>query len=289
MYSIPVLTGLYSIRLKFAETKYSWFFERPFNLDINGQRALMNFDICQAARGPGRAFEKVFRYQVPNAAGRFVLRFTGGWDPLQKTDEAIVQAIEILPELKPTVRIDCGSPQSYVDWNGFVWEADRHFEGGEGKILVMAAKSGVSGQPKPSVPKEATGKETSSPPVMSAQGDPPIMEVTPTLYDQALYQTARTGKSFRYVVPLPPGLYSVHLKFAELWMRDGEVGRRPMNIEVNERRVWQNWDPATAAGRVNQAADVRVEDVVPDSRGHVVIQLSAAGESEAILQAIEIE
>jgi hypothetical protein len=113
--------------------------------------------------------------------------------------------------------------------------------------------------------------------------------VTPTLYNQALYQNARVGKSFRYAIPAPPGLYLVHLKLAELWMKPGELGRRPMNIEINGWRVWDRWDPAEAAGQTRMAADLRVEDIVPDKEGRIVIQASAAGEAEAILQAIEIE
>lgn len=283
-YSIPVEHGLYSLRLKFAETEYPWFFERPFNLEINGRRVLRNFDVCQAARGSKRAYEQVFRYLAPDEAGRLVLRFTGGWEPRQKSNEAMVQAIEIVPELKPAIRIHCGSMTDFIDWNGFIWSADAFFAGGQTKEwtppgIVHAEQS------RP----QLTGKETCSPPFMSCKGDPAIVEVTPTLLDQALYGTVRTGKSFRYAIPAPPGLYSVHLKFAELWMKEGDLGMRPMNIEVNGRRVWENWDPATAAGRTRAAADLRVEDVVPDKDGRIVIQANGTGAEDAILQAIEIE
>jgi hypothetical protein len=88
-------------------------------------------------------------------------------------------------------------------------------------------------------------------------------------------------------VPVPPGLYTVHLKFAELWLK--ELGQRPLNIEINGHRVREFWDPATAAGKVGMAADIRQEDVAPDKQGHITIHVSAAGREEAILQAIEIE
>jgi hypothetical protein len=82
-------------------------------------------------------------------------------------------------------------------------------------------------------------------------------------------------------------LYTVHLKFAELWLK--ELGQRPLNIEINGRRVRESWDPASAAGRVGMAADIREEDVAPDKHGHIIINVSATGNNEAILQAIEIE
>ena len=68
-YAIPVTPGLYCVRLKLAEPECDYFFERPMNLDINGRRVLRNFDICHAARGPRRAYERVFRYLVPMPKG----------------------------------------------------------------------------------------------------------------------------------------------------------------------------------------------------------------------------
>ena len=95
-YSIPVKPGLYTVRLKLAETTYKWSFERPFNVSVNGRQMLRNFDICQAARGSQTAYERVFRYLAPDADGRMELGFTGGWEPRQESDDAMVQAIEVL-------------------------------------------------------------------------------------------------------------------------------------------------------------------------------------------------
>jgi hypothetical protein len=251
-YAIPVTPGLYTLRLKFAETQYAWSFERPFNLSINGRRVLENFDICHAARGSHRACERVFRNLVPDANGKLLLHFTGGFEPMRKTDEVIVQAIEVLPETRPVVRIDAGAESNFIDWNGFVWSADSLFDGG----TILRA-------------------------------DAPVSQASPTLYDQALYQTARCGKTLSYSVPVSPGVYAVHLKFAELWHT--EAGQRPMNIEINGRTAREHWDPAEAAGQVGMAADIRVEDVTPDKNGKITIRVTAVGSNEAVLQGIEIE
>ncbi|MDD5706929.1 MAG: malectin domain-containing carbohydrate-binding protein [Kiritimatiellae bacterium] len=251
-YSIPVTPGLYTVRLKFAETQFDYFFQRPFNLDINGRRVLRNVDTCQAARGPRRAHERVFRYVVPDGDGRIVLAFSGGWEPTMATDKAMVKAIEVLPEAKPHIRINAGSERAVVDWGGYVWEADRDFQ--EGTTIAS---------------------------------DHALTQASPTLYDQVLYRTARMGKEFSYVFTASPGLYTVHLKFAELWL--GEAGKRPMNVEVNGRRFLTSWDPATAAERTDMAADVRFEDIVPDGTGQITVRVSGAGANEAILQGLEIE
>jgi hypothetical protein len=251
-YAIPVPPGLYTLRLKFAEPKYEWAFERPFHLEINGRRVLTNFDLVQAAGGPRRAHERVFRYLVPDGQGRLVLRFRGGFEPMQKSDQAMVQAIEVLPELRPVVRLNVGSHRPFIDWNSLVWDADAHFAGGE----VIHSEA-------------------------------PVAQASPTLYDQSLYQTARQGRAFRYAVSVLPGLYTVHLKFAELWLP--QPGQRPMTIEINGRRVREAWDPATAAGQIGMAADFRTEDLTPDAQGRITIGIQADGPEEAILQGIEIE
>lgn len=251
-YSIPARADLCTVRLKFAENKHDWSFERPFNVDINGRRMLDRYDVCQAARGPRRAHECVFRYVVPDADGRIVLRFTGADEPTRKSNQALVHAIEILPETRGCVRIDVGSEKPFVDWNSRRWEADTNSD----RHGVLCSRS-------------------------------PVSQASPTLYDQALYQTARSGKSVDYAIPVSPGLYVVHLKFAELWL--GEAGKRPMNIDVGGRRVRENWDPGTAAGQVGMAADIRAEDMTPDRNGMIAIRVTAAGPNEAFLQAIEIE
>ena len=79
----------------------------------------------------------------------------------------------------------------------------------------------------------------------------------------------------------------VHLKFAELWLK--EISQRPMRIEVNGRVVRDNWDPAQAAGQTGMAADIRTEDITPDKDNKITIRVSALGTNDAILQGIEIE
>lgn len=164
----------------------------------------------------------------------------------------MVQAIEVLPEQKPAIRINVGCDNEFVDWNSCVWSADTQFSSG-------------------------TAIESTS----------PVAHASPTLYDQELYRTARSARAFSYTIAVPPGLYTVHLKFAELWLP--KPGERPMDITVNGQPVRKSWDPAAAAGSVGMAADIRVDNVTPGKEDHIVIGLQATGANDAILQAIEIE
>jgi hypothetical protein len=251
-YSIPVTTGLYAVRLKFAEPKHPWMFERPINLDINGRQVLTDFDIVQTAKAPKQAVERTFRNVVPNADGKIVLHFTAGKTRQGTSDGAMVQAIEVLPEQKPAIWINAGSDAEFVDWNSVVWTADAHFTGGT-----------------------------------TIRSPAPVVHASPTLHDQELYRTARSAKSLSYTLTAPPGLYTVHLKFAELWLT--KAGERPMDIEINGRLMRKSWDPASAAGRTGMAADLRLDNITPNKDGHIVIGLRATGTNDAILQAIEID
>ena len=251
-YSIPVEPGLYAVRLLFAETVHEAAGERPFDVSINGRKVMGNFDVFEAARGARRAYARVFRYVVPDADGRLVLRFMRGAGPLQASEEAMVQAIEILPENKAWVRIDVGAENQHIDWSGNVWASDHGHDGG--RVLSSTA---------------------------------PVDQATPTLSDQRIYQTARSGRELTYRVAVPDGLYAVRLKFAELWR--SEPGQRPMDIHINGRLFWSKWDPREAAGKEGMAIDLRADDITPGRDGLIAIRITAAAEADAILQGLEIE
>ncbi len=251
-YAIPLPPGLYAVRLHWAETLCRQLGDRVFHVDINGRRVLRDFDVLQAAQGADRAWDETFRYQVPDAEGRVVVELVGSSHPLSTTTEAFISAIEVLPESGAQCRINCGSDRDWIDWSGQIWTADGRTQGDE----VLHATRVVE-------------------------------QANPTLLDQGLYQTARAGQEFTYRLPLPPGLYSVHLLIAELWRE--QTGERPMDIWINDQALVTGWDPATQAGAVGRAADLRLDGVAPDIDGCITVRCRACGECPAILQAIAID
>jgi hypothetical protein len=87
-YSLPAAAGSYKLRLHFAEC----FFHaggRVFNVDVNGSRALTNFDIAGATGGLNRPIVKEF--DVTTTGAPITVNFS------RVIDNALVSAIELIP------------------------------------------------------------------------------------------------------------------------------------------------------------------------------------------------
>ena len=91
-YTIPNLIpgAAYTVRLHFAEIYWTQAGQRQFNVAINGQQVLTNFDIIAAAGGPNKAIVKSFVSNADNQ-GQLTIAFTTG-----SANFAKVSGIEIL-------------------------------------------------------------------------------------------------------------------------------------------------------------------------------------------------
>ena len=193
-----------------------------------------------------------FNYVVPDAAGKINLRFSSGWEPANRPTWRWSRQSKSCRRTGRRSGSTAAPTPEFVDWNGSSGTPIRSSGRPDDQVLAW---------PWPTLRRPCTIR--------------------------SLYQTARTGKNFSYAFAVPAGLYNVHLKFAELWLE--KVGMRPMNIDINGRRFWENWDPSAQAGRLGMSADIRAEDIVPDKDGKITINVSAAGANDAILQGVEIE
>lgn len=89
-YVFPVPPGSYRVRLKFMENYVKKQGERLFDVFINGQKKLENFDILAEAGGFDKAVDRSFKGIVPDTDGLIKIRFVG------KTQNAKVCAIEVV-------------------------------------------------------------------------------------------------------------------------------------------------------------------------------------------------
>jgi hypothetical protein len=107
----------YTIRLHFAETFWSSSGQRVFNVSLNGNRVLSNFDIVGATGAKDRAIVKAFTASA-DSSGQITVQFSS------VVDYAKVSGIEILPGNNSTTTVDDsvqGSGQNQFNYSGSGW------------------------------------------------------------------------------------------------------------------------------------------------------------------------
>lgn len=159
------------------------------------------------------------------------------------------------PPAGPEIRILSGAGRSLVDHAGKLWNSDAYFTGG------TAEKSDV-------------------------------LHIWRT-QDQGFYRTSRQGQSFRYDIPLKPGIYELRLHFAETVYDPestgaGAEGRRLMTVRANGKTLLTGFDVVADAGG-SHTADVKIfPDIVPAKDGYLHLEFSSDNGEPAIVSAIEI-
>jgi hypothetical protein len=152
------------------------------------------------------------------------------------------------------IRILAGATRSYVDRSGKPWSPDSHFTGGR--------------------------------PVQSA-----IRHIWRT-QDPSIYRNSRQG-DFSYDVPLSPGIYELHLHFAEMFYGPedaggGGEGSRIMTVTANGKPLLTDFDVIADAGGA-RTADVKVfTDISAAEDGLLHLSFSSSKGGRAMLSAIEL-
>ena len=110
--------------------------------------------------------------------------------------------------------------------------------------------------------------------------------------DPSIYHSSRQG-DFSYNIPLPPGVYELHLHFAETFYGPenaggGGEGSRIMTVTANGKPLLTDFDViADAAGA--RTADVKVfTDVVPAKDGLLSLNFSSVKGGGGMLSGIEL-
>jgi hypothetical protein len=155
------------------------------------------------------------------------------------------------PAALPGISIRAGfSDPTFLDATGSTWLGDRYFTGG------------------------VTFSE-------------PASQIRRT-FDQSLYQTGRRG-NFSYAIPLRPGLYELHLHFAEVFfgLTIGADTQRTFDVSVNGAKAMILFDIAKDAGGVDIADEKIFKDVSPGSDGFLRLDFSSV-RSQALLNGIEV-
>ncbi len=187
----------------------------------------------------------------------FVLVFRHRTQRLPAGTSAPMQMMSEAPVGLPVgdeIRVLAGGNRDYVDRAGKLWSADRFFTGGT--------------------------------PARNAAG-----QIWRT-QDPEIYRTSRQG-DFTYDVPLRPGIYELHLFFAETFygpedQGGGGEGSRILAVRANGQTLLANLDVVSDAGG-SRTADMKVfTDISPASDGRLHLAFSSTHGGRGMVSAIEI-
>lgn len=180
----------------------------------------------------------------------------GGLFVMKSRAERPVSARELMPIAKPgdEIRILCGVESgTYTDAFERTWQSDRYYTGG-------------------------------------GLGQAPRGQIVLGTRDQQIYRSRREG-TFRYDIPMKPGLYELRLYFAETMFGDnnpagGGETTRLFEIRLNGKTLASYFDVIADAGA--STADIKVfKDVSPAVDGMIHIEF-LPNTNVPFLNAIEI-
>jgi hypothetical protein len=318
-YQFPVVNGTYNVNLKFAELYYTSTGQRVFNVAINGQSVLTNFDIVAAAGAGLTAIDRTFPVTVTN--GLISIQWT------RVLADPVVNAIEITPQTGVGVSVSpnnvtltssqtqqftasvTGTANTGVAWSVYpaigsisstgLYTAPANLT--SAKTLTVTATSLAdqitTGTATISlVPSGAIRVNAGGPAYTDPQGNlwsadtgfsgGATYSVTSAINGTttpALYQDERYG-AFSYQFPVVNGTHTVILKFAELYFTS--AGQRTFNVTINGQTVLTNFDIFAAAGGGLTAVDKSF--AVNVTNGQITVQLIPVA-STPTLNAVEID
>ncbi len=319
-YQFAVPNGAYQVRLRFAELYVTGPGQRVFNVGINGQTALGNFDVFAQAGGAFRAIDRLFPVTTSN--GQIVIQFAA------VTENPQVTAIEIVPQSggitvavsPPTANLSANQVQQFTAAvsgtasTGVTWSHT--------PLVGQLSSSGLYTAPSNPSPQTITIRATSVAdtskfgtatvtlsagsfaPIRVNAGGPAYTDPQGLVWaadtqfsggatytttnpiaatdSQPLFQSERYGV-FQYLFPVPNGTYQLRLRFAEIYLT--QPGQRVFNVSVNGQTILPNFDIFVAAGGAFRAIDRTF--AVSVTNGQMLLQFSSNIENPTI-GAIEI-
>jgi Malectin domain/IPT/TIG domain len=264
-YTIPVVPGLYTVNLLFAELYYNTSGSRVFNIYLQNRLVQSNFDIRSITGGRNRSLVVPVKTSVSSSDPivRVTLVLIAG--------NAKISGIEILPfdgtstyaptyqptfaptraptNVFETILINCGYNLPYTDSLAREFAPDQFFAGG-----VSASK---------------------------------VVPIANTV-DDTLYQYDRVGEAFTYEIPVPIGSFAISFLFSE--NEYNATGQRLFDMTV-EGELLTNIDLFQLAEGAFRATRLQVVRVVDDKSLSIRFSRSAQFPNAGLpkINAIEIE
>jgi Malectin domain/Chitobiase/beta-hexosaminidase C-terminal domain len=324
-YQFTVPNGTYNVALKFAEFYWTAVGKRIFNVAINGTPVLTNFDIIAAVGAPYAAIDKTFAtatstgavtiqftsgsadlpkisaIQISSASGVFVQvspttaslyasqqrQFTSSvfgdantavtWTYSPQVGTLTANGLYTAPASVTTAQAVSVIATSQADSTKSA-TATVNLLPPAGSFTPIFVHSGGSAY------SDSLGNNWSADTGFTGGQVASTSKAIANTLDPALYQAERYGNS-AYQFSVPPGKYTVVLKFAETYWTT--TGRRLFNTSINGTQVLTNFDIVAAAGAAFTAIDKSFPVTVTGSS--IMIQFSAGSADLPKISAIEIK
>jgi N-acetylneuraminic acid mutarotase len=238
-FNVPMPNGDYTVRLHFAEVVQNGAGLRTFDVQLEGNTVLSNFDVFQAAGGINKGIVREFDRTITD--GVVNIQF------IRRVNNAKISGIEIIHKDETTPPPPTEEPLVPLATEGFTLRLNT---GGAAQSVSGVNWAGCTGSCSGYV-SGGFGFTASPLPTIS-----PV--VSPA--NQAIYQSEWTGGSttgipdggvaFAFNVTVPNGNYTVRLHFAEL-NRNG-VGLRTFDVRLEGTTVLSNFDIFQQAGGLNK-------------------------------------
>ena len=321
-YTFNVPAGNYSVILKFAEIYFTSTGSRLFNVVINGNQVMTNFDIVAAAGGAFKAIDKTFPVTVTGSA--ITIQFvTGSADFPKISAIEVKQASGVGIQISPTTAtLQASQTQQFTATVsgttnlGVTWSLSPQVGTLSTSGLYTAPASLSSNQivqvtatSAADPTQSATASVTLIAPftqLLLNAGGPNYTDSGGLLWfadnsfaggntastssaitntsDPTLYQTERYG-SFTYTLSVPNGARNVTLKFAEIYFT--ATNKRIFNVSINGTQVLKNFDIVAAAGGAFKAIDKTFPVSVTNNQ--VVIQFVPGSADLPKISAIKVQ
>jgi hypothetical protein len=239
----------YNVRLHFVEFAYTAAGKREFNVSINSQQVLTNFDIYAAAGAENKAVVEEF-YTIADSFGIIEIQTMVG-----AVDQPTIEAIEIIPAtgsnpvgIAPGTTTDLAINSGGPAEGNFV--ADEDFNGGDTSTSTAAVTTNANSAPA------------------------------------AVYLSERYVP-FTYILHglVANATYTVKMHFAETYWTG--AGERIFSVTLNGKYVINDLDVFKTAGGENIAYDPQFTTAA-DNFGQIILQFIYGGFDQPMISGLEV-
>ena len=261
--------GSYNVRMHFAESAWTAVGQRQFNVLIDGEQVLTNFDIYANAGAQNKVVTETIN-AIADRNGVIYLQLAVG-----AADQPEIRALDVIPSTGGVAYGEAAGSTTYV-------AIDAGGPGGETAAEgTFEADEDAGNFGLPSNPITAGGATNTTTQTISTSG---VTNPAP----EAVYETERYG-AFGYLFTglVANSTYTIRLHLAEGVADYNTVGRREFNVVVNGNQVLTNYDIYKNAGALYQAVIPQVTGV-SDEHGILSVQFTRGYDDLPSVRGIEV-